>query len=352
MSRSDLTPVRARLALLALLGLLLAGCATQVRLNMLLPADYHEASLMKTVAVLPFGGPDGQAVAAEFEAVLAGINIDDRQYFTLVDRSSIDRTISELKLGQSGLVEAGTAARIGGLVGAQGIYSGVVTQASWTDSPYRENRRECAEREIKRDERGRLVEGNCIRWRDRPVSCTRRVAGFTCSPKLIEVRTGRVLYARNLSGSADASGCADGRPLPAGPELLQRARETVMAQFRKDVAPHYITRQIALLDETDGITSGEAKEKLKLGMEYAAKGRMDQACELWGAARILSPGAPSILYDLGVCAESRGDFDAALNLYREADRQLGKPDDRITLALARMGEAIRNRKKLDEQLKN
>ena len=68
-------------ALLLLITGLLAGCATQIRMNMLLPADYHEASLTKTVAVLPFGGPDGAAATAEFEAVLGGINIDDKRYF-------------------------------------------------------------------------------------------------------------------------------------------------------------------------------------------------------------------------------------------------------------------------------
>jgi len=331
---------------------LLTGCATQIRLNMLLPADYHEASLTKTVAVLPFGGPDGQAASAEFEAVLGGINIDDKQYFTVVDRSSIDKTIAELKLAQSGLVDAGTAARIGDLVGAQGIYTGVVTQSTWNDSHYRETRQECAQHEIKYDARGRIYEGKCLRWGSRPVSCVKRVATFACSPKLIEVRTGRVLYANNLSGSADASQCEDGKPLPAGPELLVKAREIVKTQLRKDVAPHYVTRQISLMDETTGMTSGEAKDKLKQGIEYASKGRMDQACELWGTARILSPNAPSVLFDLGVCAESRGDSDVALNLYREADKQLGKPDDRITLALNRMSEAIKNRKRLEEQLKN
>ena len=336
---------------LSIMGLF-SGCATQVRLNMLLPADYHEASLTKTVAVLPFGGPDGAATAAEFEAILGGINIDNKPYFTLVDRSSIDKTISELKLAQSGLVDAGTAAKIGGLVGAQGIYAGVVTQATWNDSPYQETRQECAQREITYDANRRPSEGKCIRWQSRPVACVKRVASFACSPKMIEVRTGRILYTHNLSGIADASRCEDGRPIPSGPELLTKAREIAKAEFRKDVAPYYVTKEVSLMDDTVGMTSSDAKDKLKRGIEYAAKGRIDQACELWGESRILSPSAPSVLYDLGVCAESRGDFDAAFKLYREADKQLGKPDDRITLALNRMNEAIKNRSKLQQQLKN
>jgi hypothetical protein len=64
---------------------LFPGCATKIKVNMLQPAQYHEASLTKAVAVLPFGGLGGREFAAEIEGVLAGIGIDDKQYFTLVD---------------------------------------------------------------------------------------------------------------------------------------------------------------------------------------------------------------------------------------------------------------------------
>lgn len=341
----------ARLLLLLLVAGLLAGCATKINMNMLLPAEYHEASLTKTVAVLPFSGPEGAAAAAEMEGVLAGVNIDDKQYFTVVDRSAIDKTVSELKLGQSGLVDERTAARIGNLVGAEGIYTGVVTRSSWDDSPYREKRHECVRHEVLRDKKGRTFEGECISWRDRDIPCLRRVAGFSCSPKLIDVRTGRVLYTKNVSGTVADSSCEDQRPVLSGEDLLKKARDIAKAEFRKDIAPHYITRQITLMNDTAGMTSGEAKDKFKRGLEYAANRRMDQACELWGESRILSPSAPSVLYNLGICAESRGDLDAALKLYQDADKQLGKPDDRITLALIRTKEAIKNRMKLQEQLK-
>ncbi len=77
---------------------------------------------------------------------------------------------------------------------------------------------------------------------------------------------------------------------------------------------------------------------------------MDSACELWGQASTLAANSHALTYNLGVCAESRGDLDAALGLYRQADRILGKPDDDITLALNRVSEAIKNRSKLKEQL--
>ena len=328
----------------------MSGCATKVRINMLEPASSHEASLAKTVAVLPFYGPGGREFTSEFESVLAGIGIDDKPYFTLVDRASIDKVLSELKLSQSGLVDESTAAKLGNLIGAQGIYTGVVAQNTSTDSPFWEWRQTCAQYEEKRDRQGRLIQGRCVRWRQYQVGCVRRAAVFSVSPRLVEVETGRVLYSRTLTAQAESTGCEDTRPAENSLSLLARAKESVKAEFRRDVAPYYVTREIRLMDDTDGIGSADAKDKLTRAMDYAQRGRLDAACELWGQARILAPGAYALLYNLGVCAESRGDLDAALSLYRQSDKSLGKPHDDITLALTRVGDAIRNREKLREQL--
>lgn len=327
------------------------GCATKIKVNMLEPAQYHEASMTRTIAVLPFSGPGGAEFASEIEGVLGGISIDGKPYFTLVDRAQIDKIMSEMKFSQSGLVDQSMAARIGKLVGAQGIYTGMVSLSAVHDSSYSERRQQCVQRQIKYDSKGNAYEGACLRWRPYTVNCTRRVASFACSPKLIEVSTGKILYARNLTGSADSSGCEDRTPVKGEAELLQKAKEIAKSEFRKNVAPFYVTREIALMDSTDGISSSEAKDKLKSGLDYAAKQRMDSACELWGEANNLSPNSPSILYNLGVCAESRGDLEAALGLYRRADKLIGKPEDNVSLALNRVSEAIKNKKKLTEELK-
>ncbi|HLZ19644.1 MAG TPA: CsgG/HfaB family protein, partial [Smithellaceae bacterium] len=304
----------------------------------------------KAVAVLPFSGPGGREFAAEMESVLAGIGIDDKQYFTLVDRASIDKVVSEMQFSHSGLVDEKTAVKLGKLVGAQGIYTGVVNCNSYDDSHYSERRQTCTQYEQKRDDKGRLYQGACIRWRYYQVSCMKRVANFAVTPRLVDVTTGRVLYSRNLSAMTDSSGCEDTRPVQSELVLLEQAKERVKKEFRRDIAPYYVTREIRLMDSTDGIASKEAIDKLKRGMEYADKGRMDSACELWGDARNLAANSHALLFNLGVCAESRGDLDAALTLYRQSDRILGKPDDDISSALNRVGQAIKNRSKLKEQL--
>ena len=66
--------------LLLLVVLLATGCATKIKVNMLKPAPYHQASLTKTIAVLPFSGKNGSEFAAELEGILGSINIDDKPY--------------------------------------------------------------------------------------------------------------------------------------------------------------------------------------------------------------------------------------------------------------------------------
>lgn len=339
--------------LLAMFMILLLplGCATKIPINMLQPAEFHQASLTKTVAVVPFSGHGGPEFTAELEGLLASIDLHGKPYFTLVDRASIDKVMSEMKLSQSALVDQNTAAKLGRLVGAQGIYTGTVTTNNTRDSYFKDKRSECAQHQMKRDKDGNLYEGNCIRWRNFYVNCTKRQANYAVTPKLIEVSTAKIVYSKNHNGAAASSGCEDRTPPLSEQELLDKARETVKSGIRRDIAPYYVTVMIKLKDSTDGIESKEAKDRLSLGISFAEKNRLDAACEKWGEARQLAPNAPSILYNLGICAESIADMENAYKLYKQADKQIGKPDDEISLALSRVNKALSNQKKLKEQLK-
>ncbi|MDP3049419.1 MAG: CsgG/HfaB family protein [Thermodesulfovibrionales bacterium] len=339
------------LSILALLLLASVACAPPaVKTTALMPARFHDAAKVREVAVLPFDGRGGAEFAAEIEGMLAGVNIGDKQYFTLIDRVRIDKLISEMKLSQSALVDPNTAAKVGKLVGAKGIYTGVITASDTSDSRYREERTRCAYNVTQYDKKGRAYQG-CGRWETYTVSCTKRVATFDFTPKLIEVETGKVVYANNVSGTATSSACSDSQaPLASNFDLIERAKLFAKTIFKRDVAPYYVTFEIKLMDSTNGITSKEAEKKFEQGISYAKGNRLDRACELWGEARILSPNTPSILYNLGICSEVTGELEHALDLYKKADRAYGKPDDRITSALHRVSTTIQKEKKLKEQI--
>lgn len=324
-----------------ILVFLLSACATPaVKTQALVPAKSLDAARMRQVAVLPFDGPGGRQFAAEVEGTLAGITIDDKQYFSVIDRVTLDKVLAEHKLQLSGAIDPATATQFGKLVGAKGIYTGGITVSKSEDSHYQEERSRCAESDKK---------GKCIRTETYRVPCTKRSATFSFTPKLIEVETGRIVYANNITGSASASACQGEKPLPNWSDLIETAKGSAKGTLMNDVAPSYATFAINLMDSTEGINSKEGEKKFKAGLEFAKGNRFDRACEIWGEARILAPDSPSIIYDLGVCAETSGDLEQALELYKKSDRLLNKPDDRITTALRRATSAIQNQKRLNEQ---
>ena len=347
-------PVRAGLVITVMLFTLLSclsGCTTKVKVNMLQPAEFHRASLTKTVAVLPFEGQGGAEFASEVESILASVIIQGKPYFTLVDRMSINKTLNELQLSQTGLLDERTASKVGRMLGAQGIYTGTITLSDVNDNVSVQTRTECIQYQTLYDKNGKPYQGPCARYLQKFIKCTERVASFSASPKLVDVNTGQILYAQNLTDTARSYGCEDGNLVESKEVLLKKVKDNVKKLFRKDIAPFYVTEEIALMDLKDMIPAKETREKLKIGIEFAGKDRMDRACDIWEEARSEAPDSPAILFNLGVCAESRGDFETAREFYSSADRLMMKPDDNITNALKRTSRAIENKKKLGEQMK-
>ncbi len=332
---------------------LAGGCAAPVvNVDVMVPGRYSEPAQLKSVAVLPFDGPDGTAYSSLLEAKLAGIIINDKQYFQLVDRKALDKTLSEMKLGMTGIVDPDKAAQVGKVIGAKGIYTGVVNVSSVSDSPYSEKRSKCSYYVTKTNSKGESYK-ECGKTEEYTVKCFKRTATFTVTPKLIEVESSKIVYSDLLEGAATDSTCSDsGRAAKDNATLKRAAQEQTAAKFRLDVAPHLSKVSISLMDSTAGIESAQAKEKLKSGLEFAKGNRLDRSCEIWSEAKRSAPNSIAYLYNLGVCAEVKGRLEEAQSLYKQADRQLSKPDTKISSALSRVEEAIEKQKKLNMQMKS
>ncbi|HEY6839285.1 MAG TPA: CsgG/HfaB family protein [Geobacteraceae bacterium] len=323
-------------------SLLSAGCAApKITVMKLEPGKSVESARLRKVAVLPFDGPDGANFAAEFEGKLASIVIDDKQFFEVVNRSALDKVMDEMKLSQSGLVNPDTAAQVGKMIGAKGIYIGQITKAKVHDSKYVEDRSECAARNDK---------GKCTSWNKTKVDCIKRTADFNVTPKLVEVETARIIYADNYSRNMEAKRCADSnRALQSHDEMIHYLQKSTLDAIRNDIAPFYQQVQIQLMNDKDGIPSEAAKDKLASGLEFAKNRRFDRACEIWTEAKALAPSAVSLLHNLAVCAEVGGRLDEALALLKEADRQLAAPHEAVTASLERVTASIAKQRKLKSQ---
>lgn len=337
--------------------LVATGCATpKVETEQLVPARSPEASRLKRVAVLPFSGLNGADVTSDVETLLAGIVIQESRYFEVVERQRLSALMSELRLASTGVIDDSTASRLGKMAAANGIYLGRVTRNDASDQQVVETRQVCVLYEQKTDRRGNIVNGACQRWQQVAVRCTIRSAFFEFAPKLVSVESGAIVYARNHAGEAQAKSCAEpdsrnNQPLPDQRSLLSDARRKALDGFRLDVAPSTQTRSIAVLNSADRISSPPAKERFSAGVKFAGERRLDRACEIWQEIAATETSSPELAYNLGLCAESSGDLERALELYTVADRRLQAPNSIISAALARVRNDQQNRSKLSQQLR-
>jgi len=314
----------------------LVACAPpSINTTFVVPAHDADAAKLRRVGVYPFDGRNGEIYRARIEALLTGITLNGKQYFTMVERARLDAVLSEQKTTGEPLFDEHTAAQVGRLAGAEGIYMGVVNHESVSDDRYSRTRQRCASTD---------KDGKCTRWRDETIPCTRRVASVAMTLRLVATDTGTIVFARELSGRDQSDACrGDGKPLRDRNSLLAMSRQRAVDSLRQEIAPYLVTREIELMDETDGIEDRKAREKLESGLEFAEAGRMDRACEFWAQGRGLAPRALSLIYNLGVCAELDGDLEMARALYADADRLLRRPDPRVNAALTRVDKRLEER---------
>src|SRR5262245_19202750 len=112
------------------------GCR-ELLSQVLLPAKSHEASQVKRVAILPFSGASD--ISNEVEAMLVYTRVQGQPYFTVVERTALNKVMKEQAIALSGAVDETTAARVGKLVGAEGVILGVV-KTDMAHKPYEETR--------------------------------------------------------------------------------------------------------------------------------------------------------------------------------------------------------------------
>ncbi|MGE4496656.1 MAG: CsgG/HfaB family protein [Deferribacterales bacterium] len=335
---------------------LCVSCAeriTVINAKVLMPAQAHSAIDLRKLAVMPMAGEQGYAFTSEIETVISSIIINDKPYFTLVDRSALDKVISEMQLNVSGLVENEVAASVGRLIGADGIIIGAVNQRGTNTQPYTENRyyTECGAYSYVTGPYNTQIPV-CVNWiqKSYTVQCYQKSAIFSFSVKLIEVQTGRVVYANTYPSANSDSACVDRRAVESDIALLRKSVEGAKTAFRQDIAPYYAVMKVKVMDETDGIKESSDRKKFETALEYSKSGRVDRACELW---REIPPGASfPLAYNLAACAEVFGELEKALDLYNKADRIFGKPNADINASLVRVRKLIEDKKKLQTQIKN
>ena len=201
---------------LALCCLFLTSCAAPVvRKQVLIPAQAVEVARLTRQRVAAFDDDDGGQVRAAVESALASVQVDGRPYFTVLGANAPAGDLGKPMQWVDTSKSMARPIRYG----AEGRVEGRVDQNGWQDERYTEERSEC----FVWDDKGR-----CLRTRTRHVQCTRRVALFSFTPRVVLKDTGAVLFSQEFTENGQSSVCKDRGSPTSGTALLASARARAM----------------------------------------------------------------------------------------------------------------------------
>ena len=238
-------------------------------------APNREASVLHSLSIDRFSGQDGAALARAIEQALSGTHFD-------------------LMGGRTGRESAE-----GSLSG--GVNTGV------EENGFKKREKKCTQKD---------KDGKCTKEEEVDVHCRRRIVNVTADLRLVRNEDGRIVYSVSKPFRDETSWCGKDTPARTVEETVSGALHTIAGWVRGDIAPSTETYRIRVRESTKGLPKELAarfKEMVKL-----TKRDQRAACTGWDAMKSEAPAHPSLLFNLGLCAEQRGDYDAALGYYREA----------------------------------
>lgn len=239
------------------------------------PANNREASFLESVTVERFGGNDGAALQIAIERALAG-----SQFELLAGRTGRENAEGSI----SGSVSSG------------------VEESGWT-----RKEKKCVEKDGK---------GKCTKEEQVEVRCKRRIIDVKADIRIVHNGDGRILYSEPKPFREEVTWCPGGNPGRTAEDVIENAIHGIAGSLRGDLVPHIDTYKIRVRENTKGL-SKEAANRFK-GWVKRTKRDAQGACRGWDAMRAEAAGHPSLLFNLGLCAEQRGAYEDALGLYQDA----------------------------------
>ncbi len=323
------------------------GCASnKATLKVMSPAEVNIQGIRR-LAVLDFRGPEhsGQAVASKLITKLWESN-----FYTLVERSELQQILDEHALSVNGMVDVTTAVEAGKLLGVDAIVLGEVIQYQVEDTrEFRKVKKKVWTGEYERDAEGNIIYektlfgGKVKKKKYKEVLVTEEVVTrdgtVTIGWRLVDVRTGEIRAAKQVSHSYHRSAVTGEAKLPARGEVLNQLLDECVDDIVKMLVPHEV--QVTVQFET-------GTEAVNRGIELAKSGLWDKAVAQWQTAVQANPGDPSGWYNLGIGYEALLQLDKAEKAF---DRAVSlKPKKLYIQALKRVRERKTEMQRLQQQL--
>lgn len=127
---------------------------------------------------------------------------------------------------------------------------------------------------------------------------------------------GQQLYSHNTPRVADERFCADSDYVPSSLDMESGLIEGLADDIRRDLAPVERRQDIRVMESRKGLRKedrGPFRDAVR-----ATKDSASNACEGFEALEASNPSHVSVLFNIGLCHESAGDLDGALDCYTRA----------------------------------
>lgn len=270
------------------------------------PARNREASYLQRLAIDQFRGRDGAQLSNAIGDALAEARNGSGPHFML--------------LGDPG-------AR------ADGVLSGSAT-SDWEEHRVQLTRNRCVERA--EPEPGKKGDGKCTRHEDVPVPCMERTTSLTASLRIVRTRDGAIVYSSTKPRSETISWCPGESPSRSAEATIASMIDDIAGETRGDIAPKGETYKVRYREDRTGLSKPLAEQFKAVLRQTKTDG--PGACAGWASIDREQPGQHALLFNMGLCAEERGDYPGAIDLYRQAGA--AKHGDDVKVAIGRAQSLI------------
>ncbi len=262
------------------------------------PAGNGQVNDLISIAVDRFEGEDGSALSQALERELTAVRFSGQPYFRVV------------------APEAG--------VPTDALVTGNIRTAV-EESGYTEKRKRCVEQDP-------ADKNKCLKEEEYDLRC-RRVATVNTNVRLVAMGDGSIRYTRPLSARDEQTWCPDRKANRTVEAFVDQTLEAQVRTIRHDLAPSGFSDNVRVDENRKGLPKAAA-EAFKIAIRQT-KSDQAGACDSWASiARDAEPTA-ALAFNLGLCAEARRDFTAAIDWYGQAQR-LGSKNRDIGAGLTRI----------------
>lgn len=291
--------------LLALAALAAAPAAAEtLPVSGVYPAGSDAAAALQSIAIEPFGGVEGQALAIALGDELRGVAIDGKPYFRIVSASG----------------------------SAEATLQGALSVETFRRDSYDKEREVCVERD---------EDDDCIKREKEKIPCWEAVVRLDSRIRLID-ESGALLDAVDGPRERATRWCRD-EQRPSQDEAIRQLTDELARDVRHRFAPVQRLEDIRVMEERDGLARAD-RDPFRNAIRLT-KQDPSLACDAFGALEASNTAHASVLFNIGLCVESRGELQAADDYYRRALSANAKADY-AGAGLRRIGE----RRRADAQL--